>query len=71
MYSIPHMRKNHFSNKDKEFYGIYVRRGGKAYELSLKRKYYGTYKTIEEAKKKRDDILNELYPTKKERMLYM
>lgn len=42
-------------------YGIYYRnRKNGYYEVTLKKKYYGYFKTLNEAMKKRDDILNEL-----------
>lgn len=51
--------KNHiFGNK--ENYGIFYRGKRKTYELTIKKKYYGNFKTLKEARKRRDEILNEL-----------
>lgn len=52
--------KNHIS-KNKKMYGIFFRnRRNGYYEVTIKKKYYGNFKTLNEAIKKRDDILNEL-----------
>ena len=53
--------KVHKFNK-KENYGICHRRGRKQnyYEITIRKKYYGRYRNLEEAKKKREEILNEL-----------
>ena len=50
--------KNHIF--DKETYYIYFRKRINAYEVTIKKKYYGYYKTLEEAKKVRNEVLNEL-----------
>lgn len=58
-YSIQDMRK---TLKDKKYYGIYCRKRNRKnkYEVSLRKVYYGTYETLDEAIKKRDEALNEL-----------
>ena len=51
-------------NINNQNYGITYREKQNKYELSIKKKYYGRYKTLKEARKKRDEILNELDITK-------
>lgn len=46
--------------KDKEQYGIFHRKKYNYYEVTIKKKYYGNFKTFDEAKRKRDEVLNEL-----------
>ena len=51
--------KNHiFKNKEK--YGIFYREKKNKYEVTIKKKYYGSFYSFIEAKKKRDEVLNEL-----------
>ena len=45
-------------------YGITYRKKSDKYEVSVKKKYYGRYKTLDEARKKRDEVLNELNITR-------
>jgi hypothetical protein len=47
-------------NIKKQNYGITYREKQNKYELSIKKKYYGRYRTLKEARKKRDEVLNEL-----------
>lgn len=58
-YSIINMMgKNHkFKNK---YYGICNRKNKNRYELVIKQKYYGVFKELKEALKKREEIINEL-----------
>lgn len=49
--------KNHIFDKEK--YGIYKRNNDK-YEVTIKKKYYGSYRTFKEAQKVRNEALNEL-----------
>lgn len=58
-YSICNM-KNKVHVKNTETYGIYYREKHNNYEVNLKKKYYGKFSNYNEAKKKRDEILNEL-----------
>ncbi len=59
-HSVCHMKGKAHMRMPKELYGITYREKYNNYELAIKQKYYGKYKTLEEAKKKRDEILNEL-----------
>lgn len=45
---------------DREHYGIIYRKKQNNYEVTIKQKYYGKFKTFEDAKRKRDEVLNEL-----------
>lgn len=51
--------KSHiFGNK--ENYGIFYRKRYGRYELTIKKKYYGSFENFESAKERRNQILNEL-----------
>lgn len=50
--------KNHIQ-KDK-IYGIFHRKNRGLYEVTIKQKYYGSFKTLQEALNKRKEVLNEL-----------
>ena len=41
-------------------YGIFYRKNRKIYEVCLRKKYYGCYKTFKEAENKRNEVLNEI-----------
>lgn len=69
-YSICNMVGKEHKRKDKE-YCIYYRKRINAYEVTIKNKYYGYFKTLEEARKKREEILNEIYFSKRERVLVL
>ena len=60
IHSVCHMKGKVHIRTRKELYGITYRKKYSNYEVTIKRKYYGKYKTLEEAKKKRDEVLNEL-----------
>ena len=47
-------------NINNQNYGITYREKQDKYELCIKKKYYGRYKTLKEARKKRDEVLHEL-----------
>lgn len=51
--------KNHIF-KDKEKYGIFYRKEKNKYEVTIKKRYYGSFNSFIEAKKKRDEVLSEL-----------
>lgn len=59
-WSICNMKNKNKIFKDKEHYGIRYRNKYDYYEVTLKKKYYGSYKDFEEAKKVRDNKLKEL-----------
>ncbi len=60
-HSICNMKgKLHISKIRKEMYGITYRQKYNIYELTIKGKYYGRYKQLGEAIRKRDEMLNEL-----------
>lgn len=59
-HSLCHMRGIVHHIKPKELYGITFRNRGKKYELTIKQKYYGRFKTLKEAKQRRKEILDEL-----------
>lgn len=62
-HSICNMKgKSHNINNPN--YGITYRKKQNKYELSIKKKYYGRYKTLKEARRKRDEVLSELNITK-------
>ena len=58
-WSICNMRKRRIVTT-REMYGISLKNKKHKYEVTIDRKYYGNFSNLEDAKKKRDEVLNEL-----------
>ena len=69
IYNMKKRKKTTYSNTNEKY--ISYRKTNKTYRITIDRKEYKSKKTLEEAIKERDRILNEINNSKKKNMLYM